>query len=185
MSENVVLFKLNYNVIDEYKLQLNSYDRLWCRPQYQALHLAVQNLCTWWFRPSFYILHTNTEQTHHDMSDCNVMTYIKVTSKVTVRLGHDTVPLGNWFRFQRTVVPSSSKTCSGPSLHTWPHSHLPDWPINLSSQSWTGHTALRFVPLPVLSGILLKAFKMEACGPLKCWELITQQCPKRTGDSKI
>lgn len=47
MSENVVLFKLHYNITDEYKLKLNSYDRLWCRPQYQVLHLAVQNFCTW------------------------------------------------------------------------------------------------------------------------------------------
>jgi len=112
-----------------------------------------------------------------------VMNYIKVTSKVTVPLGHDTVPLGNWFCFQRTVVPSSSRTCSGPRLH----SHLPDWPIKLSCQSWTGHTALRFVLLPVLSGILLKALdllKMDTLWSFEMWEPITQPCPK-TGDSKI
>jgi len=53
-----------------------------------------------------------------------VIKYIKVTSRVTIHLGHDTVPLGNWFHFQ-SVVPSFSRTCSGPRLHTWPHSHPP------------------------------------------------------------
>jgi ribosomal protein L33 len=117
----------------------------------------------------------------------SVIKYMEMTLRVTIHLGHDTTPLGNWFHFQ-SVVPSSSSTCSGPMLHTWPHLHPPDWPINLSSQSCTGHTAPRYVPLPVLSGILLKALdplKWRHYGPLKCCELITQQCPKRTEDSKI
>lgn len=184
MSENVGLLGF-ITLTDKYKLQLNSYDKLWCTAQYQVLHLAVQNFRMW--SSDLHFIYSTQIQHRPITAWVIVIKYIKVTSKATVHLGHDTVPLGNWFCFQRTVIPSSSRTGSGPRLHTRPHSHFPDWPINLSSQSWFGHIALRCVPLPVLSGILLKALdplRWWHYGPLKCWETITPR-PKRTEDSKI
>ena len=172
MSENVVLFKLHYTVTDEYKLQLNSYDKLCCRPQYQVLHLVVQNFQTW--SSDFYFIYS-TQIQHRPITACMiVIKYIKVTSKVIGHLGHDTLPLSHWFCFQRTVVPSP--TCTSLT-----------GPLNLpaSHELVTLHLD---VCLYILSGILLKPLdplRWRHYGPLKCWELITQQCPKRREDSKI